>query len=60
MLTRPAGAVANALDKLVSLNVAQMVTGKPRSYRLAPVALAPAPDTADDPGASAEATPSAA
>ena len=36
VLTRSAGAVANALDKLVSLGVAQMVTDKPRSYRLAP------------------------
>ena len=36
VLTRSAGAVANALDKFVSLDVAQMVTGKPRSYRLAP------------------------
>jgi len=36
VLTRSVGAVANALDKLVSLDVAQMVTDKPRSYRLAP------------------------
>jgi hypothetical protein len=35
VLTRSAGAVANALDKLVSLGVAQMVTDKPRTYRLA-------------------------
>jgi hypothetical protein len=60
VLTRSAGAVANALDKLVSLGVAQMVTDKPRSYRLAPAALAPARDTADDLGVSAAATPSAA
>ena len=38
VLTRSAGAVANALDKLVSLGVAQMVTDKPRTYRLAPAA----------------------
>ena len=36
VLTRSAGAVANALDKLVSLGVAQMVTDKPRTYQLAP------------------------
>ena len=60
MLTRSAGAVANALDKLVSLGLAQMVTDKPRSYRLAPAALAPATDTPDDPGVSAAATPTAA
>jgi hypothetical protein len=60
VLTRSAGAVANALDKFVSLDVAQMVTGKPRSYRLAPAALAPARGTAGDLGVSAAATPSAA
>ena len=59
-LTRSAGAVANALDELVSLGAAQMVTDKPRSYRLAPAAPAPAPDTAGDPGTSAETAPSAA
>jgi hypothetical protein len=53
VLTRSAG-VANALDDLVSLGVAELATNKPRSYR-----LAPAPDTGD-PGASAEATASAA
>jgi hypothetical protein len=37
VLTRSAGAVANALDKLVGPGIAQMVTDKPRSYRLAPV-----------------------
>jgi hypothetical protein len=57
VLTRSAGAVANALDKLVSLGVAQMVTDKPRSYRLAP---APAPDAIGEPGTSAEAAASAA
>jgi hypothetical protein len=57
VLTRSAGAVANALDKLTALGTAQMVTDKPRSYRLAP---APAPDAAGDPGTSAEAAPSAA
>jgi hypothetical protein len=40
VLTRSAGAVANALDKLVSLGVAQMVTDKPRTYQFA---TAPAP-----------------
>jgi hypothetical protein len=49
VLTRSAGAVANALDKLVSLGVAQMVTDKPRSYRLVPAA----PDAAGEPRASA-------
>ena len=42
-LTRSAGAVANALDKLVSLGTAQMVTDKPRSYRLAPRPRHPPP-----------------
>jgi len=64
VLTRSAGAVANALDKLVSLGTAEMVTDKPRTYRLAPAApapeAAPAPDAAGDPAASAEAAPSAA
>ena len=67
VLTRSAGAVANALDKLVSLGVAQMVTDKPRTYQLATAApeaaapeAAPAPDAAGDPGTSAEAVPSAA
>jgi hypothetical protein len=64
VLTRSAGAVANALDKLVSLGVAQMVTDKPRTYQLATAAPAPdaatAPDAAGDPGTSAEATASAA
>ena len=60
VLTRSAGAVANALDKLVSLGVAQMVTDKPRTYQLATAAPAPdaatAPDAAGNPGTSAEAT----
>ena len=61
VLTRSAGAVANALDKLVSLGVVQMVTDKPRTYQLATAAPdAPAPDAAGDPGTSAEATASAA
>ena len=64
VLTRSAGAVANALDKLVSLGTAEMVTDKPRTYRLGPAApapeAAPAPDAAGDPAASAEAAPSAA
>jgi len=56
VLARSAGAVANALDKLVSLGIAEMVTDKPRSYRLAPAAR----DAAGDPAASVEAAPSAA
>ena len=43
VLTRSVGAVANALDKLVSLGTAQLVTDKPRAYRLAHAAPAPAP-----------------
>ena len=63
VLTRSAGAVANALDKLVSLGTARMVTDKPRTYQLADAAAAPeaaAPDAAGGPGTSAEAAPSAA
>jgi hypothetical protein len=60
VLTRSAGAVANALDKLTGLGTAQMVTDKPRSYQLAPAAPAPAPDAAGDPGTSAETAASAA
>ncbi|MGD0706053.1 MAG: hypothetical protein ABSA02_39995 [Trebonia sp.] len=64
VLTRSAGAVANALDKLVSLGTAQMVTDKPRTYQLATAApapeAAPAPDAVGDSGTSAEATASAA
>lgn len=55
VLTRSAGAVANALDKLTALGIAQMVTDKPHSYR-----LASAPDAAGDPGTSAEAPANAA
>ena len=58
VLTRSSGAVANALDKLVSLGVAELASGKPCSYRLAPAAPAPAPHDSN-PG-SAQATPSAA
>ncbi len=60
VLTRSAGAVANALDKLTALGTAQMVTDKPRTYRLAPAAPAPAQDAAGDPGTSAETAASAA
>jgi hypothetical protein len=60
VLTRSAGAVANALDKLVSLGTAQMVTDKPRTYQLATAAAASAPDAAGDPGTSAETAASAA
>jgi hypothetical protein len=56
VLTRSSGAVANALDKLISLGTAELATDKPRSRRLAPAA----PDADGDPGTSAEATPSAA
>jgi hypothetical protein len=58
VLTRSAGAVTNALDKLVSLGTAQMVTDKPRTYRLATAAPAAA-DAAGGPVASAEAAASA-
>jgi hypothetical protein len=63
VLTRSAGAVANALDKLVSLGTAQMVTDKPRAYQLtaaAPTDAAPTRDAAGGHSAGAEATPSAA
>ena len=62
VLTRSAGAVVNALDKLTALGAAQMVTDKPRTYQLATAApeAAPAPDAAGGPGTSAEAVPSAA
>jgi hypothetical protein len=67
VLTRSAGAVANALDKLVSLGTAEMVTDKPRTYQLATAApeaaapeAAPAPDAAGDPGTSAGTAASAA
>jgi hypothetical protein len=63
VLTRSAGAVANALDKLVSLGTAQMVTDKPRTYQLTTAApeAAAAPDAAGGPGTStAEVTASAA
>jgi hypothetical protein len=60
VLTRSAGAVANALDKLTALGTAELASDKPRSYRLVPAAPAPAPDAAGDPGTSAETAPSAA
>jgi len=59
VLTRSSGAVANALDKLVSLGVAELASAKPRSYRLAPAAPAPAPNDGG-PASAAQATPSAA
>jgi hypothetical protein len=56
-LTRSASGVASALDKLVSLGTAELVSDKPRRYRLAaPGAQAPA----DDPGAGAETAPGVA
>jgi len=61
VLTRSAGAVANALDKLTALGTAQMVTDKPRTYQLATAApAASAPDAVGDPGTSAETAASAA
>lgn len=42
VLARSSGAVANALDRLVSLGIAELATDKPRSFRLAPGAP-PAP-----------------
>jgi hypothetical protein len=61
VLTRSSGAVANALDKLVSLGIAELASDKPRSYRLAPAAPVPgAPGLeAAGTGKTAEATPSA-
>jgi uncharacterized MnhB-related membrane protein len=55
-LARSASGAANALDKLVSLGTAELVSDKPRRYRLAPGAQAPA----DDPGTGAETAPSIA
>jgi hypothetical protein len=43
-VSRSSGAVANALDKLVSLRTAELACDKPRRYRLAPTAPAPGPD----------------
>jgi hypothetical protein len=57
VLTRSAGAVANALDKLVSFGIAELVSDKPRSYQLAP---AHAPKAASDLGISAETAAGAA
>jgi hypothetical protein len=58
VLTRSAGAVANALDKLVSFGIAELVSDKPHSYRL--LAPAHAPKTSSDLGISAETAASAA
>jgi hypothetical protein len=60
VLTRSVGAVANALDKLVSFGIGELVSDKPRSYRLASASPAPAPEIVGDPGTSAETTVSAA
>lgn len=54
VLTRSAGAVANALDKLIGFGAAQMVTDKLRTYRPAPVR-----DAVGDLGTSAETAASA-
>ena len=56
VLTRSAGAVANALDKLVGLGTAQMVTDKPRTYQLA----AAAPPRTPPPPRTRPATPAPA
>ena len=58
VLTRSAGAVANALDKLVSLGVAQMVIDKPRTYQFATAPAAA--DAAGDPTDGAEETAASA
>ncbi|HEX9039572.1 MAG TPA: hypothetical protein VF838_00960 [Trebonia sp.] len=50
-----AGAVANAIDKLVSLGIAELATDKPRSFRFAPEACQPAPEADGDGGAAATA-----
>ena len=42
MLSRSSGAVANALDRLISFGVAELATDKPRTFRLAPGASQPA------------------
>ena len=55
VLTRSAGAVANALDKLTALGTAQMITDKPRTYQLATAPAASAPDPAASPEAAATA-----
>jgi hypothetical protein len=57
VLSRSAGAVANALDKLVSLGTAELACDKPRSYRLAPTVPAPGPDLVGSGPDGAQATP---
>ena len=42
------GAIANALDTLVKHGDAELATEKPRKFRLAGTATAPAPDAGDD------------
>lgn len=59
VLSRSSGAIANALDKLVSLGTAELAADKPRSYRLTPVAPVPGPQDGGTP-ASAKAAPRAA
>lgn len=51
VLTRSARAVANALHKLTSLGTADLVTDKPRAYRLITAAPAPAAGAGGSPGA---------
>jgi predicted transcriptional regulator len=46
-LNRSSGAVANALDRLVSLGTAELAAEKPRSFRLVPGAAAPPADGQD-------------
>jgi hypothetical protein len=45
---------------LTGLGTAQMITDKPRTYRLATAPAASAPDAAGDPGTSAETAASGA
>ncbi|MEU6718661.1 hypothetical protein ABZ897_44965 [Nonomuraea sp. NPDC046802] len=52
VLDRSSGAVANALDRLVSLGDAVLATERPRRFALAPTAN-PTPADADDEGGSA-------
>jgi hypothetical protein len=59
VLTRSSGAVANALDKLVSLGVAELPPTSPAATGSPPPPQHPGPDAADDHGGE-EATASAA
>ena len=48
VLSHSSGAIANALDTLVKLGDAELATEKPRKFRLAGTATAPAPGAGDD------------